>query len=187
MRITRYIFGTACATVVVACAAGARADLVQPRWATPAASTPTVRPLVVTDVVADLSITPRDAAPPVRVNADETPSTVCQLPAVPNSSTLFLYALGTMGVWRLARVSWKWHTTLAPDWYHTDAPSQIGHVKLIGWDLGQIEWAVCPFTTPTAAETPHRICDADHDPPRGLEGYLPIFAPRGPPAACLAV
>jgi len=54
-----------------------------------------------------------------------------QMPPGPDSTVLFLSALGSFGVWQIGRSARKLHFSLAPAWYHTGAPGQIGHAVVL--------------------------------------------------------
>ncbi len=55
------------------------------------------------------------------------------LPALPDSASLFLYALGSLGALQVGRSVRKINFTIFPQWYHTAGPRQIG--RAVAWDL----------------------------------------------------
>lgn len=102
-----------------------------------------------------------------------------ELPGLPGSASLFLSAALSVGAWHLVRKSRDIHLGHLPDWYHPDAPAQIGHSVAV--DLQFAPMAVCifdqPFTErPFIFRVPRVIvsrCESQH--------FLHIEAPRGPP------
>ena len=68
------------------------------------------------------------------------------LPPEPNSASLFLSALGTLGAWQMSRLPRKPQWGHLPEWYHPGGPNQIGHVLAVGPDCGTL--AVCGLAHP---------------------------------------
>ena len=110
------------------------------------------------------------------------PRDVLRLPAGPDSSALFLWALGGLGAWQLGRYTRKWQASVLPEWYHTGGPRQIGQSQR--WDPQQPTLDVALWyegfgSIPTPAGPEARLferpapCPA-HDRPLAA-------APRGPP------
>ncbi len=107
---------------------------------------------------------------------------VLRLPAGPDSSALFLWALGGLGAWQLGRYTRKWHLSALPEWYHTGGPAQVGHAQRL--DLERITLDVpLWYDVRPAAQAPvgptWRL--ADTPPPLYGAARSLAAAPRGPP------
>jgi hypothetical protein len=104
------------------------------------------------------------------------------LPGGPDSSALFLWALGGLGAWQLGRYTRKWHLSALPEWYHTGGPVQVGHAQRL--DLERITldvplWYDSLAAIQASAGPILRLPDVPPR-PRGLARPL-AAAPRGPP------
>lgn len=61
---------------------------------------------------------------------------VTSIPPAPDSASLFLCAIGTVGAWQVTRSLKRVQFSLAPDWIHTGGPNQIGHSVTLDMDFG---------------------------------------------------
>lgn len=98
----------------------------------------------------------------------------------PGSASLFFVALGALGAWQVGRSLRKAHYGLAPDWYHTGGPAQVGHASPI--DLSAPAAAAPAYSNPI----PEHLNRLGLQPgeSRGPVGpqFLPAaLAPRAPP------
>lgn len=121
-------------------------------------------------------------AAPSNIATDETNgSRVGRLPPGPGSASLFLCALGTLGAWHLSRSAWKLQFGGAPEWFHTGAPDQIGHVVLI--DPSLIHLPANDLDEPmTLRPTPASLGCCRRSTLYRPQHCLPVISPRGPPA-----
>lgn len=113
--------------------------------------------------------------------AREAEPAVQELPGLPGSASLFLSAALSVGAWHAVRKSRDIHLGQLPEWYHPDAPHQIGHSVAV--DLGFAPVAVCLFDEP-ARERPVFFTFRREAPSRCESQYfLAVEAPRGPPTS----
>ncbi len=114
--------------------------------------------------------------------ASHSSAEVREFPPLPSSAALYLSALLSAGAWHLGRSAKNLHLSDLPDWYHTGAPSQIGHV--VAFDRDFTAPPLCCFEQP-AGERPflYRV-ERDLEPRRDAQCSLIIAAPRGPPTCC---
>ncbi len=105
---------------------------------------------------------------------------VRDFPPLPSSAALYLSALLSAGAWHLGRSAKNLHLTDLPDWYHTGAPSQIGHV--VAFDLDFSAPPLCCFEQPVGERPFLYRVERDLEPRRDAQCSLIIAAPRGPPA-----
>lgn len=100
----------------------------------------------------------------------------------PDSASLFLVALGSMGVWQLSRSSRKLHLGVTPEWYHAGGPSQVGHATPLDLSFTDAVLAICVFELPsTDAAGAREVCV----PPPLLRPQLAALSAvtaRAPPA-----
>ena len=104
------------------------------------------------------------------------------LPPLPGSAALFLSAVFSMGGWHLVRSARHAHWSNLPEWYHTGAPIQIGHV--VRFDLEPTMLPLCRFEPagPLVDRHPFRLHGwPDRLGPRDGWTILLTAAPRGPP------
>ena len=114
------------------------------------------------------------------LNADHRGAAVRGLPPEPDSATLFLFGLGSLGAWQLTRSARKFHLGAIPDWYHAGGPAQVGHAKPIDLDAPALH--LCCFEQPTAE--PPTACRRGWRPRARacrVQHFLTIGAPRAPP------
>lgn len=178
-------------------AAAARADLT----ATSAALVPVspVSAAVVSQVVEPIATveagpfgllsihSPRTNSPLTRVSSTlDHPATAAyeirSIPAAPGSTVLCLWALGSIGAWQIARSSRNVHFSALPEWYHADAPDQIGHVTLFDLVFGDMPAAA--FDRPACRLQFSSIMCRNRErwlPP--LRWHVPTRDPRGPPSS----
>jgi len=109
-------------------------------------------------------------------------TTVRQLPAAPGSSALFAAAMLSAGVWQALRKARHAQWGHLPDWYHADAPQQIGHSVAFDPTPSVELLAVCVFDAPIETDSPV-FPDISRNFPSRHESqhFLTIEAPRGPP------
>ncbi len=89
----------------------------------------------------------------------------------------------TIGAWHTIRKASQLHLANLPEWYHADAPYQIGHTVAFDPILGFQLLPACPFDTPPKVE-PTRFVNTPRELPSRYESrhVLSIESPRGPPA-----
>jgi hypothetical protein len=126
---------------------------------------------------------PWDALTRFPAASDEPRQQVRELPGLPGSASLFLSAMLSIGALHVARKSGQLHLGHLPEWYHPDAPYQIGHSVAFDPTLGFELLAVCLFDVPLAAG-PARSPDILRELPSRYESQqIPLLAsPRGPPS-----
>ena len=98
----------------------------------------------------------------------------------PGSASLFFVALGALGAWQVGRSLRKVHYGLAPDWYHTGGPAQVGRASPI--DLSAPAAAAPAYSNPLPEHLNRLGLQAGES--RGPVGpqFLPAaLAPRAPP------
>lgn len=101
------------------------------------------------------------------------------IPPAPDSASLVLWALGSAAVWQLGRSTCKFGLHVAPDWYHTGGPAQVGHAT--PFDLDTHALPICRFEQPVGGDL--YLCrpwTLDVQPP-GTGCHLRALAPRAPP------
>lgn len=105
-----------------------------------------------------------------------------ELPSGPDSTGLFLSALGSLGAWQLGRSVKKINLGHLPEWYHAEAPAQVGHVRVAELDFdGLIRWDggdSCPLPLDLQAVSRSSRGELLQ---RWSQNYLAPAAPRGPP------
>lgn len=124
---------------------------------------------------------PVHAAPTADL-ADAPSPTVTDLPPAPSSLALVLSALASFGAYQGVRSLKRLHLGALPDWYHADAV-QIGHATPLQLEFDCSALPVCAFASPSDLR-PHisyRI-PREHRSPYSSAVFLPVTAPRGPPA-----
>lgn len=99
-----------------------------------------------------------------------------------NSVVLVLGSFGVIGAWRFGWSARRIQFAPAPDWFHAEAPAQIGHRVAAGPSL-QLDLALRIFDTVAAALAPIKVI-ARHDCPAiSLQQFvLSVEGPRAPPA-----
>jgi hypothetical protein len=107
---------------------------------------------------------------------------VLELPSGPDSSGLFLSALGTLGAWQLGRAAKKLHLGHLPEWYHAEGPAQVGHVRVAELDFdGTIAWDRGDAVLLPDEHAASRLLWVEPPPRLSALDYLTSAAPRGPP------
>ena len=113
------------------------------------------------------------------VRADSQSDRAPAVPALPGSGSLALLGLSSLGFWQFGRAAQKLHWGVAPDWYHTGAPTQVGHVTLFELDAGPL--VACDFDQLLHQPLLVRLIrqsQREHH----LAQFIPHAAvPRGPP------
>lgn len=115
---------------------------------------------------------------------------VRELPGLPSSSSLFLSGVLTAGLWQALRKARQTQWGHLPDWYHVDAPLQVGHSVAFEPALCFALLAVCAFDAPVSADAAPAPAIPRELPSRyESQHFLLIESPRGPPlpAATLSV
>lgn len=111
-----------------------------------------------------------------------TESAVHELPALPGSASLFLSAIVSMGAWHFVRRARNIQLGDLPDWYHPDAPKQIGHAVV--FDLDFVPLAICRFECSDGEKwRPPHWWAADASVVVRSQGMLKPVIPRAPPAS----
>jgi hypothetical protein len=111
----------------------------------------------------------------------EAPDAI-DLPSGPDSTGLFLSALGTLGAWQLGRSARKLHLGYLPEWYHAEGPSQVGHARVAELDFdGTILWDGGDGLLLEDEHAVSRSLWVEPPPRRSAFDYLTSAAPRGPP------
>lgn len=113
------------------------------------------------------------------------PQLADELPAAPDSATLCLTALAGIGVWHLGRSVRKADYSALPEWYHTNAPRQIGYATPF-----ELDCRLAPSRTDVALRPEPPQADSALllwalDPQATLKPLLVLSStadPRGPPA-----
>ena len=112
---------------------------------------------------------------------DRAEQSVRELPPLPDSASLFLSAILSVGAWQLVRSAKQFDMAAAPEWYHVDGPTQIGHATV--FDLDMSVPVLCRFEQPETDHASYHIL-----PERTLRlhtQHVPAVAvPRGPPISC---
>jgi hypothetical protein len=109
------------------------------------------------------------------------PASVLELPAPPGSAALCLWALGCLGATWMGKSACHLHLSHAPMWFHTAAPSRIGHAWLIQLDRNDLP--ACDSDEPAGE---HILCRfVLRQTPLGprVRDFLTAAGTRGPPRA----
>ena len=117
---------------------------------------------------------------PVRFAPESQTRIVEVIPPAPDSASLVLWALGSAAVWQLGRSTHKFGLHVAPDWYHTGGPTQVGHATPLDLDFGDMPLAV--FARPACRLRFSSISCRNRErwlPPQ--RWHVPTRDPRGPP------
>ncbi len=106
------------------------------------------------------------------------------LPAPPDSASLFLCAVGTLGAWQIGRSARRLNLSEVPAWLHTGGPAQIGHAVIYDpFDI-HLQPLLGPRTVPAAPGPPRPGVRMELPlVPGPCQGFLTAAAPRGPPRA----
>jgi len=97
----------------------------------------------------------------------------------PGSAALFLAGMASFGVMKLGQKPRGLHLANLPDWYHTGAPAQIGHVGVFDFEFSPL--AVCVLHAP-AHEQRLRLHRQRELPSRcEAQSFLLVGSPRAPP------
>lgn len=111
----------------------------------------------------------------------ETPQAdIRQLPPAPDSSSLFLCAMGSLGAWHLTRSFRKLSFSEIPDWFSPFGPGQIGHTVVVDLDASGLP--ACYLDRPAEVRPDFKFAHHQVIPSRGSPQHVPVvMAPRGPP------
>ncbi len=110
-------------------------------------------------------------------------SEIRELPPTPSSDSLFLCALGSIGVWQLGRSFRKLEFASVPSWLHTGGPDQIGRSVAVDLEINLAPVLVAiPLDSSEANRPAYR--HSRHEAPFRLpfQTSLTLRVPRGPPA-----
>ena len=174
--------------VAAAVAADVRADMTSPPWCESrhySGGTAQASPTQAADPLADfgLGIARLRDVPLGELAADSNPppaQDVKQLPPAPDSASLFLSALGTLGALQVGRAMRKGQWGLLPDWYHGGGPGQVGHA--FATDLNPVvALPPCDLDRPAGERPSFYSIQHDWLPRWQPQRSLPTAAPRGPP------
>lgn len=106
-------------------------------------------------------------------------------PPVPGSMALVLSALGSLGAYQGLRAAKRLPLGgLAPDWYHSDGPQQIGHATALDvtrLDVSSLALFETAFDLYLAARASGVLAAPEFTPPRSPTILL-IESPRAPPS-----
>ena len=134
----------------------------------------------------DIDLTEELAALHPYANADMTPppapQVVREIREPPGSLGLFLSAILSVGGWHLVRSTRHLHLAALPSWYHTGAPTQIGHAVPFEFDYSAS--ALCIFDSPCGEAYDRPLLRNALGTPRDqhLSQTSPLVSdPRGPP------
>ena len=105
-----------------------------------------------------------------------------EFPAGPDSAMLFLFAMGSIGVFHVGKSAKKFNFALVPDWYHSGGLRQVGHVYALDLDFYLVAMHLAAFFDRMVVEPKISYPILLEALPR-LESQfsLTIKAPRGPP------
>jgi len=109
------------------------------------------------------------------------PASVLELPAPPGSAALCLWALGCLGATWMGKSAGHLHLSHAPMWFHTAAPSRIGHVWLIQLDRNNLP--ACHSNEPAGKHIFCRFVHRQRPPRLAVRDFLTAAGTRGPPRA----
>lgn len=117
---------------------------------------------------------------PEQSQASGSLRTVTSIPPAPDSASLFLFAMGTVGAWQVTRTLRKVQISAVPDWVHTAGPSQIGHATVLDVDVDVIP--LCFYDRPEQEPVVCRLIDFEL--PRHFDSQcvLTSSASRAPPS-----
>lgn len=113
---------------------------------------------------------------------EQTPARgVRQLPGTPGSASLFLSAMLSVGAYRVLRQARLMHVAGLPEWYHAEAPAQVGHT--FAFDLQFQPLAPCLYEAPAPAPAAIHLHSRwpSRAPCPGLSVSVTVRVPRGPP------
>jgi hypothetical protein len=198
LRVGQFMIAALC---LLAAATFSQADMANGSWPDAARAAPTVsaspaatpadstEPLELHDgSAADLDGTMvpiSSAAPPMPLLSPGEAATTkaVELPSGPDSTGLFLSALGSLGFWQLGRSSKKLHLAHLPEWYHAEGPQQIGHAFAL--ELGLDGSILFDAGDAEVLQDQHAVCryQWNEPPPRlPVMNHLTPASPRGPPS-----
>lgn len=103
-------------------------------------------------------------------------------PPLSDSAAVLLAGLGGVGVWQAGRNAKKFVSSIAPDWYHTGGPNQIGHSTPLPYDFSNVVAIDVAFELPIVV-IPHvsyRVPLVAASPPP-VSWRVSVLAPRAPP------
>lgn len=109
--------------------------------------------------------------------ADE--AVVREIRKAPSSLSLYLSVLIGVGGWHFVRSARHFNAAVAPEWYHTGGPAQVGHVTPLDLSFGTPP--LCVFERPVAHQSLAYRIRLDEGPRLESQISLLLAAPRGPP------
>ena len=121
---------------------------------------------------------------PEQTAATQSPAAQTQsvqvLPPPPDSASLFVSALLSIGAWQALRNARHVSLGTLPEWYHEGAPAQLGHSRAA--DPFHLAWPAmaAPWTPPPRPCSPATHMGWDISRPHAL-CFPPIPDRRGPP------
>lgn len=107
-------------------------------------------------------------------------------PRVSDSAAVLIFGLGGVGVWQAGRSAKKFASSIAPDWYHTGGPAQIGHSTPLPIDWTDSVGIDVAFEAPVVV-VPHFCYRVPFEAAATLfESFQSrVLAPRAPPFASM--
>ena len=114
------------------------------------------------------------------IQADNT--AIREIRPLPGSLSLFFSAMLSIGGWHLVRSARHVHLGALPEWYHTDAPAQIGHA--VSFDFNYAPTALCVFESAASGVDERPVWYdlwRELDLRRFSQTFLLFADPRGPP------
>lgn len=156
-------------TVVVSAVSAAMTGQAQRAFAESGVIDPVAEPLI-----------PAETAGGVVPAAARAEQNVRELPPLPDSASLFLSAILSVGAWQLVRSAKQFDLAAAPEWYHVEGPTQIGHAT--AFDLDMNASALCRFEQPET-DSPYRSLLPEHTLRLDAQHALAVAVPRGPPVS----
>ena len=110
---------------------------------------------------------------------------VHELPASPSSIALFVSAMLSVGAYRVVKQAKNVHLAPVPDWYHAEAPHQVGHAVIL--DLQFSSFLPCTVDQPLHAVPVVVAAARDRDGTRYRSEYSFTHSiPRAPPSFSLS-
>ena len=117
---------------------------------------------------------------PISGSAPDGANAPATTPAPPDSASLFLLGLGTLGAVQIGRSVRVAHWMHAPDWFHLDGPDQIGFA--VSFDLDARDLPLCVLDTLVGVGSGAVVGFVRDDESSSLsEWTFAVDAPRGPP------
>jgi len=185
MALGAVLIGAAAAQADLYMAGASAAAMAAPIVANPANPAPVFSPASLRIDLDDPEL-PADLATGQPWAEPDCPAeSVRELPGLPGSSSLFLSAMLSIGAWHVVRRAGQLHLSCLPEWYHPNAPHQVGHSVAFDPVAGFGFLPVCLFEMPAAPDPP-RFPETRRELPSRHESqhFLTVESPRGPPCLC---